>query len=180
MKNVEVHIGDHLCLKLERAGPDTLRCRLPAIPTTGSYPVSMTIDGQQTVAAEQLTIQAYAGDIWLPSNYYPGGARGDFLITCRNVGEDLGQYDLGLFSAYLKDKTSSRRIRLRALELTYDADTGHNLLTTFFAGCSTGEYELFVEHENYGLLHSEPFPLKIGPTIMAVSAPLEGSLLGGT
>lgn len=87
--------------------------------------------------------------------------------------------DIKKFHVYLRNKSNQRRVRMKTRSCNYDPTTGDNTVTVWYPGCTSGKWDLVVEHDDFGEISDTEEEISVGPEIESVS-PLEGSLYGGT
>ena len=181
INDVKVMIGEYECLRLKRVRHTTnkLKCRVPRIAAAGMYDVKMIMNEKEVVADTQIEIKQFTGRARVERKSKRGAVEGDFDIMCGGVGEDLSLRDIKKFHVYLRNKTNQRRVRMKTRRCNYDPSTGDNTVTVWYPGCTSGKWDLVVEHDDFGEISDTEEEISVGPEIESVS-PLEGSLYGGT
>ena len=181
INDVMVMLGDYECMKLKRVRrtDNKLKCKVPRIADSGDYDVKMIMNGKEILADEKLTIIALRANARLGQKSRRGGIAGDMDIMCGGVGEDLSARDIRKFHVYLRHSVTKRRVRMKARGCEYDSETGDNKVKVWYPGCTSGKWNLVIEHDDFGEISETDEEMSVGPEIEEVS-PLEGSLYGGT
>ena len=150
----------------------SLTCETSELPAGSGKPVVVTALSINSADPVTVEVTALSTTATVSPNSARSNEKRDLTIIISGMNTEYN--DITKYSASLKNNLYHIRMKVNA----HSFSNGNNILTVRYPGGYLGNYQLNVEHDNFGNLERSA-AFRVGATITSVS-PLSGSVAGGT